>query len=287
MVGRTLKMAFWVVYDHLGKLLVANLLCMAALLAPASGAYAALTAPHLAVQLLLGVPLAALALFGVVPAATVGLAHLAKQLLDTRDGALTDVLDGVRAYGRRAAGLGLLYVAALGCLGTSGWFYPRMLRESAPWLGFGLSALALWAAAFITLMALMAVPALVQKKEGVWPTVKLSAALVLDNPLFAFGLACQFAALAAVSVVLTPLLVFLSWSGAAVLGTAAYEQLARRYALIEATRAGVDVGKDGAPLAGFAAGVRMVERDGVLVVDDEHDDYLNRGFRDFVFPWKS
>jgi hypothetical protein len=27
-------------------------------------------------------------------------------------------------------------------------------------------------------------------------------------------------------------------------------------------------------------------RDGAPPVDDAHDDYLNRGFRDLIFPWK-
>jgi hypothetical protein len=29
-----------------------------------------------------------------------------------------------------------------------------------------------------------------------------------------------------------------------------------------------------------------VTRDGRVQVDDAHDDYLNRGLRDALFPWK-
>ncbi|MDX9973114.1 MAG: hypothetical protein RBU21_09000, partial [FCB group bacterium] len=124
-----------------------------------------------------------------------------------------------------------------------------------PWLGFGLSALAAWALVFALLTALMVVPALVQKKERALATVKLAAALVLANPFFALGLAVQVLGFTLVAVVVTPLLPLLYGSVVVVLVSSAYEMLARKYAA------------PGAP-------------------PDEDDDYLNRGFRDFLFPWK-
>jgi uncharacterized membrane protein YesL len=280
MLGRALKMAFWITYDHLGKLLVANLIAVLAVFVPAllGAAFFASDIPWVPFA---GVPLLLWALVVALPATTAGFAHLTKQVIDTRDAALGDVFEGIRLYGKRAVALGALGWFALCCLATSTWFYANLLSGSASWLGICLSAAALWCLLFVFLMGLIAIPALVQKKADTAETVKLSALLVLDNPLFMFGLSIQFLALTAVCIIVTPLMFFLWQAVSVALLTAAYEQLARKYALIEAAKAGVPAA--GAVLAG---GIRVISRDGRLVVDDDQDDYLNRGLRDFMFPWK-
>lgn len=250
MLGRALKMAFWVTYDHVGKLILANIVWFLGVAVPAAAGWAALGVSPAVALLLFAVSL------GVVhPALTVGIAHMVKTLIETRDGSLGDMFRGIRLYGRRAAAIGLLYLLGIVSLTTSMWFYAAKLRDSLPWLGFGLSALAAWALVFALLTALMVVPALVQKKAGALATVKLAAALVLANPFFALGLAAQVLGFTVVSVVFTPLVPLLYGSAVVVLITSAYEMLARKYAADEAP-------------------------------SDEDDDYLNRGFRDFLFPWK-
>ncbi len=286
MLGRALRMAFWVTYDHLGKLILANIVCALAVCVPAMLAYGAILTNDPVVQLVVGVPLLVLALGVVLPVVTAGLAYLANELIDARDGAFADLFTGIRLYWRRAIALGQLCVIAVGCLVTSTWFYAAMLRDTLPWLGFTISALALWCLVFVSLVSLMALPALVQKRGGVLETVKLSALLVLDNPLFLFGLGIQLLALAVVSVIIAPLLFFLSGSAAVVLAMSAYEQLARKYALREVQKAGRPVPEGGLTLEGVGGGIRVVSRGGVLVIDEAEDDYLNRGLRDFIFPWK-
>ena len=161
-------------------------------------------------------------------------------------------------------------LAAVSSLAVSVWFYAVKLKEAAPWLGYAISAVALWCLIFVGVMSMFVMPALVQKKGTVMATLKLSALLALDNPLFCVGLALQFLLLASVMVI--PLIsVFLAGSCGMVLASSAYEMLARKYAVAAA-------GADG--------GGRLLNRDAPLVFDDENDDYLNRGFRDFLFPWK-
>jgi len=286
MLGRALKMALWVTYDHLGKLILANLVCMAGLFIPGLLAMTALAAEHTGTQWAIGAPTAVLTVVVLAPLAAVALAHLAKELIDNRDGALRDLWTGVQIYGWRAVGLGALYAGAVCCLLSSAWFYSNVFRETLPWLGFTLTALALWCLAYVTLVWMLAIPTLVQKNGAVRQTVKLSALLVLDNPVFALGLAIQLGALGLISVPMLPLMIFLSGSVAAVLLTSAYEQLARKYALMEMRKAGVHAPDTGMPLEGFGPGVRVISREGVLEVDETQDDYLNRGLRDFMFPWK-
>ncbi len=278
MLGRALKMAFWVTYDHLGKLILASVLWSFAVCAPSSLAFGALLTRDVGIRLVVGVPLLILALGVAAPVATAGLAHMAKELIETRDGSVRAMITGMRLYGRRAAGLGLLYLVALTCLATSVLFYTTMMRDSVPWIGYALSGLALWCLVFVALTACLVLPTLVQKKAGTWQTLRLTALLVLDNPLFSIGLAIQVLALTTM-VFLPPLFFCLYGASVVVLVSSAYEQLARKYAAIEYE------GRTGDKPCRLNK-LAVQGRDGVALIDEEDDDYLNRGFRDFLFPWK-
>ncbi len=267
MLGRTLKMAFWVTYDHIGKLILANLLWFLAVAVPASLGWTAVIAGDPFIRTVVGIPLLVLAFGIVLPVMTAGLAHMAAVLIERKDGSLGDFFRGIKLYGARATGLGLLGLFAAVSLLTSAGFYPSRLAGRLAWLGYGISAVALWALIFLGLVALLAMPALVQKKGGVFSTLKLSALLVLANPFFCLGLAVQWVAWTLVSLVVAPVMPLLYGSLAVVLVSSAYELLARKYAAV-ADGAVDPTGPRPAPLK------------------DEEDDYLNRGVRDFFFPWK-
>jgi uncharacterized membrane protein YesL len=156
------------------------------------------------------------------------------------------------------------------------WFYADKLRDIAPWLGYAISALALWCLVLLALTYILAVPALVQKNARVAEALKLATMLVLDNPIFCVGLGIQFFALAGLSLIPVFFLLF-SGAATAVLASSAYEMLARKYAAIQEDRTGVSAS---------ARPIHVISRKGVLVFDDANDDYLNRGLRDALFPWK-
>lgn len=282
MLGRTLKRAFWVSYDHLGKLIVANLMWAMAILFPGLLALTAFRTGDPGIELVVGVPALVLTLGVLLPVMSAGLAHMAAQLIDTRDGSVMDLFTGIRLYWRRAIGVGFFFVLAVTCLSVSAWFYAVKLRDAAPWLGYAISALALWCLAFISLMAMLVMPALVQRKANLLETLKLTALLVLDNPLFCFGLAIQFLGVIGLSLI-PPVFLFLSGFMVMVLAASAYEQLARKYAALEAGQGGTLRPKGDPGADGHLQGVRGKN---ALLVDDAEDDYLNRGFRDFLFPWK-
>jgi hypothetical protein len=276
MLNRAIKMAFWVLYDHLGKLLVANLVWALSVGIPAFAAATAFMTRDTSIIIVVGVPSIVLAFGVILPIMSAGLAHMAKILIETRDGALGDFFEGIRLYWRRALPIGLLYLLACVCLPVSIWFYATRLKDTAPWLGYAISGIAVWCLLFVALTSLLVMPALVQKKEGVRATLKITALLVLDNPFFSFGLALQFIILATMSLI-PLLLVGISGSAAVVLSSSAYEMLARKYQAIL-------VAKGDAPAPERPGHVMF--RNGRLEFDDERDDYLNRGFRDFIFPWK-
>ncbi len=266
MLARAMKMAFWITYDHLGKFLVAGLLWSLSLLVPAWVAFTALLSGQPFIRAVIGAPAAVLAFGLVLPVSSAGLAHLVKVLIDQRDGSLSDFFRGMRLYALKSAALGLVFVLAAASLGTSTWFYAAKLRGAAPWLGYALSGIALWGFVFAAFMALLVLPTLVQKKAGMGATLKLTALLVLDNPLFSLGLALQTLALTALCLAIFPLFLFLYGPALAALTGSAYEMLARKYAV---ANAGDSAAQQPLPFP-----------------PDDEDDYLNRGFRDFMFPWK-
>ena len=265
MLTRVLKMAFWVAYDHLGKLILANVV---------SSVFCAL--PFIAMiffargfsnAAFLGVFLAVCAVTSMAcSTCAVALAWMVRGLIETRDGSVGAFFTGLRRFAVRGAALGLCYFFAGACLLSSVWFYASRVGAAHPVAGYGLSAVALWAAVFLGLTALAAPSALVHKNLGPFGAIKLAALLAVDNPLFFAGVALHSALIALVALLVPVLLLCFALAPLVVLHCAAYELLARRYAAVEAARA------SGAPAR--------------VDFDDANDDYLNRGFRDLLFPWK-
>lgn len=267
MFHRALKMTFWVTFDHLGKLLLVNLFCVAVLAVPGGVVFTSFLAAD-AVAMYVGLVVLALIVGLLWPVLAAGIAHMTAELIETRDGSVRTFFVGMRCYAGRAMGVGITLTMAVTCLATSVGFYVYQLQDRAPWLGYLLSAVALWALIFVLLATPFAIPALVQRKRGIWATLKLSLLLVLDNPLLAIGLALNEAALILASL-FPPVFVFAGPVAAVVMASCTYEMLSRKYAALEARGRSREGGTQ------------------PLDFNDAQDDYLNRGVRDFLFPWKS
>ena len=260
MLGRSLKMAFWIFHDHLGLLLIVNFIWAIGVAAPIAIALPPLFAGDFALAFVVGAPALYIALFLLNPVIGVGIAQLVKTFIDTRDGTISDFFNGIRCYGLRAALFGLCYAIATTALVTSTWFYASKLQSTVPFVGYAISALALWCLSMLGLMSLFALPALVQRKTGVFTTIRLTALLALANPLLALGIALQCIMLFIVTAILLPLFFFGFGAAIVCIQSAAYELLSRKYAA-----------KDNP----------------AVIADDPNDDYLNRGLRDLFFPWKT
>ncbi len=267
MLHRVLKMAFWVCFDHLGKLLVANVLSFALVLVPLLAAWWLAGHSNPVTAVVVAGSAAGLSFVVALPVCMAALAAMMKELIETRDGSLRTFVTGLRRFAPRAVGLGGVFMAAEALFATSVWFYSSRFGGAMPVLGFGLSALALWAMFFTGLMALFAAPALVQKNGGIFATLRLSALLVLDNPLLTVGMVVALLPLL-LACMAPPVIMLFSIAPMMAVVSSAYEMLSRKYAAVEAHKAR---GLAGAPRVDYG---------------DENDDYLNRGFRDFLFPWK-
>jgi hypothetical protein len=263
MLSRVLKMSFWVSYDHLGKLLVANICC----------------ALFSAVPLVLGASLllhsaarpaqaagALLLLAGILftPALFAGLLHFVKICIDTGDAGLTEFFAGVRLYLGRAVALGMAYALLGGMFTASAWFYPTRLQETAPLVGYFMGIFSCLALAVLALSALYVGPALVNRPTGPAGALQLAVTLVLDKPFYTLALAVAAGGVAVLAVA-PPWLAFSAYAAMAVLLASAYEILAQHYGARAAKAAGDTTNPHGTPAA----------------------DYLNRGWSDLLHPWKS
>jgi hypothetical protein len=269
MLARAIKMSFWVVYDHLGKLLLVNIFAAIMLAAPVVAASAVLARNSQGYALIFAALLCVVPISVFLPLIQAGLVWMIKVLIEKHDGGVALFFVGMKRFGPRAAAIALLYLLLSACLLSSAWFYGIRMGARVPLVGYGLSAIALWTQFFLLMTAPLALPALIHKDQGVFATMKLAALLTLDNPFMALGLLAHITVLTLLAI-MPPVFVFCSVAPIAALQGSAYELLSRKYAAIQAHK---ESGKDGKEK---------------LVIDfgDDDDEYLCRGFRDLLFPWK-
>jgi uncharacterized membrane protein YesL len=267
MLSRSLKMAFWVIYDHTGKLILASLLWSLVPAIPLYFAWLSLMSQDPVLMLATGLPCVAAAFGVALPLMSTGMAHLIKVLIDKRDGEFRDFFRGIALHWRRTIAIGAMYAAASACLAASALFYPAFFNDASPLFGYCIGAAAIWCLAFLGLSAMYVAPAIVQRNGTARETVRIAAMICLANPVLTLGLAAQILLIGIVSLAMLPLFIALFGAIAMALASSAYELLSRKYARIAAEKNGGDAM--------------------VAILDDSQDDYLNRGFRDFLFPWKS
>ena len=193
------KRAIWGTYDHIGLLVLANLLW---------------------VVLCLPVVTA--------PAATSGLFHLARQIDRGRDTSLRDFFLGFRMRFLPALRLGVVDLAAGLMLWLNIDFYSH-LRGAATIPGMVLAAAMVWAAAFYFLMHAHLYPLLAGGESSLCQLLRKSALLTLDNLAFTIGITLQALSLTILCVVTGAGLVLLNGSAVAVLLTTGHRELLRKY----------------------------------------------------------
>lgn len=250
---RVQKMAFWVLYDYAGYLILLNLLTLAAVLGPAWLLFKILGGNVL-------IPAALAVALGVV--AVAGQATLIGALLDGEEFSLRRVVSGAASHGPRALGLALLFAATGAVAGTGFWFYTTQVWPSRPVLGPILAGLCLSAGVAVLLSGVYVLPALVNQRGPARKALRTSLALAGKHPVLTPGLLAMMAG-QGLLLVTPPGLLLLSSLPLVALACCAYELLARHYG------------------AGRLPGA--AERGPVF---DEEDIFLNRGFKDFLFPWK-
>lgn len=193
------KRAIWETYDHIGLLVLANLL-----------------------WILLSIPVVT------APAAAAGLFHLARRLSRSEPIGLSSFFTGFRSHFWPAFKVGVAELAALLVLWVNIDFYSH-LRGGATIPGMVLAAAMIWLAVLFALMHVHIFPMLAAGETSLRQLLRKSLLLVLDNPAFTIGLALQSISLSVLCLVTGAGLVLLSGSLSAVLLTSGHRSLLTKY----------------------------------------------------------
>lgn len=187
--GNVLIHWFWDTFDHLGRLLVLN---MVLFLATAPVAYAVFLAVEVSLReqagalVLVGLMAVAMAVLqlGPLTLAAAGLLHFAGRISDEKDPPLVEFLRGVWAVGRRVAGVMAVWVVASTVLLVNAWFYIGPLRPEwlPPMAGAFLAGLCLWLALGGLGVVGHALVLAARSRHGLWTCLRLGLLLTLKYP---------------------------------------------------------------------------------------------------------
>jgi uncharacterized membrane protein YesL len=193
------RRALWRTYDHIGLLIVLNLIWIG-LMVPVVTA----------------------------PAATAALFETARRIARREPVSVRGYFDAFRRLFVPSLLLGVFSAAAAFLLWIAIDFYSH-LGGAMRYPGFLLAALLVWLGAFVALMHAHLLPVLVHGDRRVLTILKKSALLTLDNLLFSIGLLVQAAALAALCIVTGAGLFIIAGSLVAVLLVSGHRELLRKY----------------------------------------------------------
>lgn len=186
--------------------------------------------------------------------AAVGQGSLLNALLRGDAWDVNHVVAGFRRNGLGQAILGLIFLAVALAAGLGIWFYGTILAMSWPLMGMVLAQACACGGVLVALVAFYTVPALIAHPGNVGRALKFGVALAARHPVAGAGYLAT-ACVVTMVMVTPPGFILLSTWPLVSLACCAFELLARHHAVEPP-------------------------------VSDENDMYLNRGFRDFLFPWK-
>lgn len=190
---------FWLSYDHIGLLILGNLL-----------------------WILLSLPLVT------APAATAGLFHLTAKIARREDASLRDLLVGFRLFFRPATMIALVDAVVAAILWVNVDFYSHLGgRASIPGMLF--AGLIIWATAFWILIHAHLFPLLIGGESSVRSLFRKSAILTLHNPAFTIGLTVQNISVTVISAMTGIGLFAVAGALTAVLLTAGHRSILLRY----------------------------------------------------------
>lgn len=261
-MGRVLRDSFWISYDHLGKLVLANVIWFslsfgAIIIAAAIAGYAgwSLSARSIIIAIGLAVGLVT------VPSVSAGMLHFTSLLAQKKSAEIKDLFQGIRLNFGRSVALGLLAIIVWAALAVNIIFYARVIGPINFWLGTIPGGMAIWMFAFYNVMLVHFAPMIVRTRGGPLGTFKIAALLTLGNVRLSSGLYISVWVIILLACLTGVGIICLVAALSGVLLNVGYGELARRYERKNRENAGLK------PL-------------------EEEDEYAGRGLRDILKPWE-
>jgi len=255
-LGKVIRKSFWYVYDHLGRLILLNvlwfLLGLPWVLAFGAGLFLGwgiLQTGNLLIGLC-AMLVGAQILFVSPP--TAGLLAVCRGDVERQTGVGQGILSMIRRYAVRSQILGLLMAGGTILLCVNLLFYVRIGRL----IGLALGGTMGWGLLFWVLVSLSVMPVLIYSDTGLFTVLKRSALTVLGHPFFSLFLLLGTGMLFMVGLVTGVGLVLLAMSLMGVFLNTAFRELIQGHAPIE---------------RGMEAEEREEEK---------------RGWRDLLRPWE-
>ncbi len=261
-MGRVLRDSFWISYDHLGKLVMANAIWFllsfgAIILATSIARYAGWSQQARSLILASGFAVSLVT----VPSVSAGMIHLTSLIVQNKDAEIKDLFQGMRRHFGRSVALGLVSLVVWAMLAGNIIFYARVIGPRNFWLGVTLGGVAIWMFAFYNVMLVYFAPLIVHRTAGPLGTFKIAALLTLDNLRLSSGLYISVWVIVLLACLTGVGIIFLMAGLSGVLLNVGYGELARRYERKHREKAGLE------PL-------------------EEEDEYAGRGLRDILKPWE-
>jgi uncharacterized membrane protein YesL len=129
-----------------------------------------------------------------------------------------------------------------------------MIGGGSPQVDMVFRGIGMWVQLAGLLIVLLAIPAMVYRQQGVFSALRMGALLAIQNPAMMVWLSVSVGAVVVLVISVPVMFAVFSLAPIAVLQCCAYEMLARRYG---------------------------------AEADQGAQDYLERGWRGVVFPWKA
>lgn len=185
LISTVYKKTFWNTYDHIGRLILLNLLWTAFFPLPTYLTFWLIPAGG-------HVKIAATVLVGILThsLATTGVFAATADIVDYRKFTLKRFLSGGREAYLRALVISLLAGLVFYLTYISMIFY-LALEGTAGILGFFLAGVQVWIMLFVIAMCLYLLPLLTKKNWGIFKTIKWSAVLVVLKPGFSLLIMLQ------------------------------------------------------------------------------------------------
>lgn len=185
LISTVYKKTFWNTYDHIGRLILLNLLWTALFPLPTYLAFWLIPAGG-------HVKIATTALVGILThsLATTGVFAATADIVDYRKFTLKRFFSGGRRLYPRALAISLLAGLVFYLSYISMTFY-LALEGPAGILGFFLAGVQVWIMLFVIAMCLYLLPFLVKRNWGTFRTIKWSAVLVVLKPGFSLLIILQ------------------------------------------------------------------------------------------------